>query len=117
MEDKFEKDVIILKLLNGWEIIHLSKSGKKVSIRLREFPDEYSRFFRITFVRCSTAVLLNFNKGKIEDITSFDFKGCVFSNINIENYGLISIHLLKQSELIGALKISPGELKYDFTTK
>ena len=106
-----------MNLLIGWEIIHLSKAGKKISIRLKEFPDKYSRFLRITFDKCSIAVMLDFNQGQIEDLTSFDFKGCVFTKINIENDGIISIHLLKQSELVGALKLAPNEIIYDFTAK
>lgn len=38
------KDLIIFNLLFGWEIIHLSKKGRKVSIRFREFPDKGCRF-------------------------------------------------------------------------
>jgi len=112
-----EKDIIVLNLLVGWEIIHLSKSGKKVSVRLREFPDNHSRFFRITFSKCSLAVILDFAHMQTEDFSNFNFKGCIFSQINMENDQMIGIHLIKQSKLVGALKIISDEINYDFTTK
>jgi hypothetical protein len=36
-----EKDIIIFNLLIGWEIIHFSKVRKKLSFRLRDFPDKH----------------------------------------------------------------------------
>jgi hypothetical protein len=113
-----EKDIIILNLLIGWEIIHLSKNGNKLSIRLREFSGKHSRFFRINFSKCSLVVILDFAHGvQTEDLSSFNFKGCIFSQINMENDRMISIHLLKQSEFVVALKIMSNEIEYDFSTK
>ena len=112
-----EKDITILNLLIGWEIIHFSKTGKKLSFRLREFPGKHSRFFRISFNKCTLAEILNFSQGQTEDLSSFNFKGCIFAQAKMENDQIISIHLLKNSELVGALKIVSNEITYNFTAK
>ena len=104
-EYKLKNDIIILNLLIGWEIIHIAKTGKKLSVRLREFPGKHSRFFRITFNKCSVATILDFVSFKTEDIACFDFSGCIFSRIEKEGDEMISIHLLKHSEFVGSLKI------------
>ena len=93
------------------------KIGKKLSVRLREFSGKHSKFFRITFNKCSVATILDFVSAKTEDIASFNFIGCMFSRIQMEGDGLISIHLLKHSEFVGSLKIVSQEIGYDFTTK
>lgn len=111
------KDLIILNLLIGWEIIHLSKTGKKVSMRLREFPGKDSRFIRVTFSKCDLAVFLDLNKGQIEDFKQFNFKNSLFYNVNAESDGIISIHLLKDDEFAGILKIIPGGMAFEFTAK
>ena len=107
------KDIIILKLLFGWEIIHLSKRGKKVTIRFREFPDAHSRFLRAIFSNCSPAVMLDYKKGQIEDFSLFNFKCCILYVINIENDGIVSIRLLKENNPAGALNIRAGEVSFD----
>jgi hypothetical protein len=92
-----EKDITILNLLIGWEIIHFSKTGRNLSFRLREFPDKHSRFFRISFNKCTLAEILNFSQGQTEDLSSFNFKGCVFAQVKIENgaFPVISLQYLK----------------------
>ena len=111
------KDITILNLLLGWEIIHLSKKGEKVAIRLREFLGKSSRFIRVTFSKCDLAVFMGLNTGQIEDFTKFNFQKTVFCNINEENEGIISIHLLKGTDIIGILKIISEEITFEFTTK
>ena len=111
------KDITILNLLLGWEIIHLSKRGRKVTIRLREFPEKPTRFLRATFSKCVLAVMLDFNNGQIENFTLFNFKGCIFYQVNIENDRIISIQLLKEERLAGALKIQSSEISFEFTSK
>jgi hypothetical protein len=112
-----KNDIIILNLLIGWEIIHIAKTGKKLSVRLREFPGKHSRFFRLTFNKCSVATIVDFVSAKTEDIACFNFIGCMFSRIEMEGDGMISIQLLKHSEFVGSLKIVSQEIGYDFTTK
>lgn len=111
------KDFIILNLLQGWEIIHLSKKGKNVIIRLREFPEKPTRFLRATFSKCAVAVVLDFNNRQTDDFSLFNFKGCIFSQTTIEGDGIISIHILRGNELVGALKIRPLEISFGFTSK
>ena len=111
------KDFIILNLLFGWEIIHLSKKGNKLTIRLREFKDHPSRFIRITFTRCSVAAFLDFNSAQTDDFSLFEFKGCIFYKAEIDKENIVSIHLLRGNELVGAIKIQPLEISFDFTTK
>ena len=112
-----EKDIIILNLLIGWEIIHFSKIRKKLSFRLREFPDNHTRFFRLSFDKCTLAEILDFSKRQTEDLSSFNFEGCILGQSKIENDRIISIHLLKKSGLVGALKIESNKITYDFTVK
>ena len=112
-----EKDIIILNLLIGWEIIHFSKTRKKLSFRLREFPDKHSRFFRISFDKCTLAEILDFSQGQTDDLSSFNFEGCIFAQAKMENDRIINIQLLKKSELVGALKIVSNEITYNFTAK
>ena len=111
------KDIIILKLLIGWEIIHLSKNGKKVVIRLRDFPEKPNMFLSATFSKCDLAVVLDFNNGQIDNFDLFEFKGCVFDNINLEYEHIINIHLLRGHELVGALKIKSHAISFNFTTR
>ena len=112
-----EKDLIILNLLIGWEIIHLTKSGKKLSISLREIPGNESRFLRITFEKCFVVEFLNFSNAKEQNISTFNFTGCIFARVNIEHGEMINIHLLKDAEFIGSFKIVPSEIGYKFTAK
>ena len=111
------KDIIILKLLIGWEIIHLSKNGKKVVIRLRDFPEKPNMFLSATFSKCDLAVVLDFNNGQIDNFALFEFKGCVFDNINLEYEHIINIHLLRGQEPVGALKIKSHAISFNFTTR
>ena len=94
----FKKDIIILNLLIGWEVIHLAKRGRKVTIRLKEFPTNPNRFLRVTFLRCSIAVFIDFNYGKIENFTRFDFKACTIGNVNLGSDDIISIFLYRKDE-------------------
>ena len=112
-----DKDLIILNLLIGWQIIHLSKTGKKLSIRLREFADGESRFLRITFLKCFVAEFLNFSDKNGHDISTFNFTDCIFARVTKEYDEMINIHLVKGSELAGSLKIVTSEVEYKFTTK
>ena len=112
-----EKDLVILNLLIGWQIIHLSKTGKKLSIRLREFPEGESRFLRITFSKCFLTEFLNFSSEKGKDIKSYDFTGCILSRVTKGYDEMISIHLVKNLALAGSLKIVPSEVAYKFTSK
>ena len=111
------KDFIILNLLFGWEIIHLSKKGNKLTIRLREFKDNPSRFIRITFRRCSFASFLDFNSAQTDDFSLFEFKECILYKAEIDKENIVNIHLLWNNELVGALKILPHEISFDFTSK
>ncbi|MBN2015495.1 hypothetical protein JW766_01550 [Candidatus Dojkabacteria bacterium] len=111
------KDIIILKLLLGWEIIHISKNGKKVSIRLREFPGKGSRFIRATFSMCDIAVFIELENGQLEDFSKIRIRDAILYKVHKEIDGIISIHILKGNNIFGILKIHAMEIKFDFTTK
>ena len=117
MGNDFKKDIIILNLLIGWEVIHLAKRGKKVTIRLKEFPTNPNRFLRATFLRCSIAVILDFNAGQIEDFTHFNFKACTVGNVKLESDDIISFFLYRNDEQGGILKISCVEVSHEFTSR
>jgi hypothetical protein len=117
MRNGLKKDIIILNLLIGWELIHLAKRGRKVTIRLKEFPTNPSRFLRVTFLRCSTAVILDFNAGQIEDFAHFNFKACTIGNVKIGSDDIISIFLYRNDEQGGILKISCVEVSHEFTSR
>ncbi len=117
LEINLNKDLTILNLLLGWEIIHLSKKGKKVTMRLREFLGKGSRFIRVIFSKCDLAVFLELNNGQIENFTKFNFQKTIFCNINEENDGIIGIYLLKETDLIGILKIISTEITFEFTKR
>ena len=111
------KDFIILNLLVGWEIIHLSKRGKKVNIRLREFPVKPTRFVRVTFSKCVFAEILNYETIQTDDFASFNFEGCqIYEAVN-ELKEIVNIHLLRDNEPVGALKIMAHEISFGFTSK
>jgi hypothetical protein len=114
---KLKKDIIVLNLLIGWEIIHFSKKAKKLSLRLREFPEIDSRFLRVTFSKCFVLEFYNFSNTKETDILKFDFSGLTFASVTLEQDEIINIHLLKKSEFVGSLKIVPSEVDFQFTTK
>ena len=111
------KDFIILNLLLGWEIIYISKRGKKVNIRLREFPERPTRFIRVTFSKCVFAEILNYKTLQTVDFTSFNFEGCLIYEAVNELKEIVSIHLLRDNEPVGALKILPHEISFDFTSR
>lgn len=118
MNKDHQKDLIIFNLLLGWEVIHLSKRGKKVTIRLREFPEKPNRFLRITFSKCKLAVIIDFNKGKqIEDFSAFDSNTCALSEVKMEPDGIFSLFLLGKDGKLGILKILSGDISFDFTSK
>ena len=117
MRNDFKKDIVILNLLIGWEVIHLAKRGKKVIIRLKEFPTNPNRFLRVTFLRCSIAVIIDFNAGQIEDFTHFNFKACNIGNVKLESDGIISIFLYRNDKQGGILKISCDEVSHEFTSR
>jgi len=111
------KDFIIFNLLFGWKIIYLSKKGNKLTIRLREFDDEPSRFIRITFTRCSFASFLDFSSTQTDDFSRFEFKGCMLYKAEIDKENIVNINLLRNNELAGALKILPHKISFEFTSK
>ena len=117
MEPDLNKDFIILNLLLGWEIIHLSKRGKTVNIRLREFPEKPTRFVRVTFSKCVIAEILDYKTLQTDDFTSFNFKGCLIYEPVNELKEIVSIHLMKDNEPVGALKIMAHEISFGFTSK
>ena len=112
MGNDFKKDFII-----GWEVIHLSKRGRKVTIRLKEFPTNPNRFLRVTFLRCSIAVIIDFNAGQIEDFTHFNSRACTIGNVKLGSDDLISIFLYHNDEQGGILKISCVEISHEFTSR
>ena len=117
MESNLNKDFLILNLLLGWEIIHLSKRGKKVTIRLREFPEKPTRFVRVSFSKCVIAEILDYKTLQTDDFTSFNFKGCLIYEPVNELKEIVSIHLMRDNEPVGALKIMPHEISFSFTSK
>lgn len=118
MESNLNKDFLILNLLLGWEIIHLSKRGKKVTIRLREFPEKPTRFVRVSFSKCVVAEILDYKKTlQTDDFASFDFEGCLIYEAVHELKEIVSIHLLRDNEPVAAIKIMAHEISFDFTSK
>ena len=119
MEPDFDlnRDFIIFNLLLGWEIIYFSKKGNKLTIRLREFREKPTRYIRVTFTQCAFAVILDFNKRQTDDLSLFNFKGCIFYRAEIEGDRIVNIHLLREKELGGALKIQPLGISFDFTSR
>ena len=118
MNKDLQKDLIILNLLIGWEVIHLSKRGKKVTIRLREFPEEPNRFLRITFSKCEIAVIIDLNKNaQIENFSAYDSKTCALSKVTMEPDGIIILFLFSRKEKLGILKVLPDNISFDFTSK
>ena len=117
MRNGFKKDIIILNLLIGWEVIHLAKRGRKVTVRLKEFPTNPNRFLRVTFLRFSIAVIIDFSVGQTEDFTHFNFKACTIGNVNLGSDDIISIFLYRNDELRGILKISCVEVLHEFTSR
>ncbi len=117
MGNDFKKDIIILNLLIGWEVIHLAKRGRKVTIRLKEFLTNPNRFLRLTFLRCSIAVIIDFNARQIEDFTHFNFKACTIGNVKLGSDDIISIFLYRNDEQGGILKLSCVEVSHEFTSR
>ena len=117
MKNSFKKDIIILNLLIGWEVIHLVKRGRKITIRFREFPTKPTRFLRVTFLKCDIAVILDFNDGQIDNFAHFNFKACTIGNVKLEPDGLISIFLYSNDDHGGILKILCDEVSHDFTSR
>ena len=118
MNNDCQKDLIIFNLLLGWEVIHLSKRGKKVTIRLREFPEKPNRFLRITFSKCELAAIIDFNEGKqIEDFSAFDSNTCSLSEVKMEPDGIFSLFLFNRDGRLGILKVLPGDISFNFTSK
>lgn len=111
------KDFLILNLLLGWEIIHLSKRGKKVTIRLREFPEKPTRFVRVTFAKCVVAEILDYKTLQTDDFVSFDFERCLIYEAVHELKEIVSIHLLRGNKPVAAIKIMAHEISFDFTSK
>jgi hypothetical protein len=117
MGKDFKKDIIILNLLIGWEVIHLAKRGRKVTIRLKEFPTNPNRFLRVTFLRCSIAEIIDFNAGQIEDFTHFNFEACIIGNVKLGSDDIISNLLFRNAEQGSILKISCAEVSHEFTSR
>ena len=117
MEFDLNKDFMILNLLFGWEIIHLSKRGKKVTIRLKEFPDKPTRFVRVTFSKCVVSEIIDYKTLQTDDFASFDFEGCLIYKAVHELKEIVSIHLMRGNEPVGALKIMAHEISFGFTSK
>ncbi len=117
MKTDLKKDIIILNLLIGWEVIHLTKRGRKVTIRLREFPGKPNRFLRVTFSKCDVAVIIDFNNGQIENFSYFNFKACTIGEVNLQSDGIISIFLYNNNIHGGILKILSDEVSHDFTSR
>jgi len=117
MELDLNKDFLILNLLLGWEIIHLSKRGKKVTMRLKEFPDSPTRFVRVTFSKCVVAEIIDYKTLQTDDFASFKFEGCLISKAVHELKEIASIHLLRDNEPVAAIKIMSNEISFDFTSK
>ena len=111
------KDLIILKLLLAWEIIHLSKKGENLTLRLREYKEKDSRFIRVKFLKCQLISFLDLNYGQIDDLDFEKFRSSMFYGINEEADGILSIQIIKGKELLGFLKILPNEIGFEFTTK
>lgn len=71
----------------------------------------------MTFFKCPLSVILDFRDGQLEEFALFDFKGCIFSRTIMEEDEVISIHLVKGDELIGAIKIIASDVAFEFTSK
>ena len=54
-------------------------------------------------------------KGK--NISSFDYTGAILAREKLKQDETINIHLLKNSEIIGSLKIVPSEIHFQFSAK
>lgn len=118
MEKDFKKDLIILNLLIGWEIIHLSKRGKSVAIRLREFPEEPNRFIKINFSKCELAIIIDINEDKqFEDFSIFNWRACTLSKVKMEPDGILSIFLVGEDGKLGIMKFLAGDILFEFKTK
>lgn len=111
------KNIIILNLLIGWEIIHLSKKSKKLSIRLREFPGGDNRFIRITFSQCSLVAYFDVDTKQTENFKQFNFKNSFVKSITAEDDGIISFRIIKDKNNIGIFKIVSDEIEFEFTSK
>jgi hypothetical protein len=108
---------MVLNLLFGWEIIHLSKRGKKVTIRLKEFPDKPTRFVRVTFSKCVVAEIIDYKTLQTDDFASFDFEGCLLYKAVHELKEIVSIHLLRDNDPVASIKIMADEISFDFTSR
>jgi hypothetical protein len=82
---------VFLKIFYVFSEIRLNL---QVTIRPKEFPTNPNRFLRVTFLRCSIAVIIDFNAGQIEDFTHFNLKACTIGNVKLGSDDIISIFII-----------------------
>jgi hypothetical protein len=63
-------------------------------------------------------VIIDVNEGnQIEEFSAFDSNACALSKVNAEPDGIFSLFLFGGDEKLAILKVLPGDILFDFTSK